>query len=226
MLYRSLFLFFFSFASLHAISDAKWEEFKETALKKHHRIPGWCKREKAEKLMDFIRDKRPKTCVEIGVYGGSSAFPISKALKKTKCGILYAVDPWSKDEALKFETEEANIDTWGNLDYEKVFTKFNKLLKKHKLTKVCKVRRLTAEEAYAQFEDESIDFIHVDGNHNEESCMYDVKKSLQKLKKGGYLLFDDANWHQTRKAVAYLKENCQFEEKYSVADECLLFKKL
>ncbi len=206
-------------------SDSTWENYKQHSLENHCKIKGWCKREKAEKLMDLIHDAGPRICVEIGVFKGSSIYPIAKALKYTKKGVVYAVDPWAKEESLKFEVDEANQNYWGSLDYEKVYQKFIKMLKKNDLKKYCKVIRATAKEALSQFKDESIDFIHIDGNHNEESCMQDVEMSLRKLKKGGCLLFDDANWHQTQKAVAYLHQHCRLEKKYSVNDECLLFLK-
>lgn len=220
MFHKFIALFLVSFITLQA---STWEEYKEDTLKNHHKIPGWCKREKAEKLMNLIHDTRPKVSVEIGVYRGSSTYPIAKALQYIRRGVIYAVDPWDKDESLKFEADEANRECWGNIDYEKTYKKFLKMVKKNKLKSYCKVLRATSEKAFAQFRDGSVDFIHIDGNHNEESCTKDVEMSLKKLKKGGYLLFDDANWHQTKKAVDYLKANCTFVEKYSVADECLLF---
>ncbi len=217
-------IFLASVISLQAF-DSAWGKYKQHSLENHHKIPGWCKKEKAEKLMDLIHDMQPKICIEIGVFRGSSVYPIAKALKYAKKGIVYAVDPWDKDEALKFEVDKGNIDCWGNINYEKTYRKFIKMLKKNDLRKYCKVLRTTAEKALSQFKNESIDFIHIDGNHNEESCMLDVEMSLRKLKKGGYLLFDDANWHQTQKAVAYLNQHCKIERKYSINDECLLFRK-
>lgn len=204
-------------------ADTYWETHKKGILKEHQKIEGWCKQEKAEKLMDFIHDVKPKLCIEIGVYAGSSVFPIAKALKYEKKGVLFAIDPWNRDESLKYEKDPANILCWGNVDYDKVYKNFCSMLKENDIDSCCKVMRTTSEKALTQFSDGTVDFIHIDGNHNEEACIKDVKMSLQKLKKGGYLLFDDADWWQTQKTVAYLKENCNMEPKYSVNNECLMF---
>ena len=51
--------------------------------------------------------------------------------------------------------------------------------------------RMGFEEALQQFEDGSIDLLHIDGNHEYESVKKDFANWLPKLKKGGLILMPD-----------------------------------
>jgi len=189
-------------------------------------ILGWCSREKAEKLMDLIFDTHPKICVEIGVFGGSSIYPTVSALKYLNEGVVYAIDPWSKEECLKGYTPgDPNYVWWSNLNIEGIYQAFQTMLKRFDLVPFCKTLRMSSEQAVLYFQDGSIDILHIDGNHTQEVALADVKMFLPKVKKGGYIWFDDVNWSSTNKAVKYLTENCTFEEARSTSS-CFLFRKL
>jgi len=54
---------------------------------------------------------------------------------------------------------------------------------------------------YSNIIDFEIDILHIDGNHEEISSCRDVELYVPKLKTGGYLWFDDANWKETKKAI-------------------------
>jgi len=73
---------------------------------------------------------------------------------------------------------------------------------------------MTSEE-YSNIINYEIDILHIDGNHEEESSCKDVELYLPRVKKGGYVWFDDANWHQTQKAINLLqnKFNCKLIDK-------------
>lgn len=84
---------------------------------------------------------------------------------------------------------------------------------------------MTSEQAVLQFPDESINILHIDGNHTEQIALADAKMFLPKVKKGGYIWFDDVNWSSTNKAVQFLTENCTLDETRSTS-MYFLFKKL
>jgi predicted O-methyltransferase YrrM len=204
-----------------------WEQNKKEVLlyQEEQYILGWCSREKAEKLMDLIFDTHPKICVEIGVFGGSSIYPTASALKYLKNGIVYAIDPWSKEECLKgYAPGDPNYGWWDMLDQEKIYEGFQAMLNRFDLASFCKTLRMTSEQAVLQFQDETIDILHIDGNHTEQVALADARMFLPKVKKGGYIWFDDANWSTTNKAVQYLIENCSLDEARSTS-ACFLFKK-
>jgi hypothetical protein len=55
--------------------------------------------------------------------------------------------------------------------------------------------------------------------------IFDVKNWLPKVRSGGYIWFDDANWESTTKAVQYLLANCDLDSSSDLSDPYLLFRK-
>jgi hypothetical protein len=53
--------------------------------------------------------------------------------------------------------------------------------------------------------------------------MNDVRLFYPKVKIGGYILFDDVNWSTTKKAVDFLKENCELIPQGNLDQFCMLF---
>ena len=85
--------------------------------------------------------------------------------------------------------------------------------------------RRTSEQTYSYFADESIDFLHIDGNHSEESSVFDVTYWLPKVKKGGVICFDDAWWESTQKAIKLLLQDCDLMEESSPKRQYIFVKK-
>ena len=221
--------FFLFLASSTFLSSAigNWDVFKQYVLRHQKVIPGWCVPEKAEKLMDLIYETHPQVCVEIGVYGGSSVYPMASALAFLKKGIIHAIDPWQEEECLVgYTPDNPNYDWWKNHSHlEAIYQQFLMTLTKHKLKPYCHVMRMTSEQALSDFKDESIDILHIDGNHTENVAYSDAEMWLPKVKKGGYIWFDDVNWSTTKKAVQFMMENCTLDLERSVGNECYLFQK-
>lgn len=227
----------FSVLATSSLSAEKltWKDYKNTTLRIQKGIPGWCSKEKSEKLMDLIHEVKPEVCVEIGVFGGSSVYPMARTLKYFDYGTLYAIDPWETIDCLDgYDEEDPNYTWWNEMDLEKVYKDFARMLLRYNLDTHCNVLKMTAENAITHFEDESIDILHIDGNHTEENNMKDLMLYFPKLKKGGYLWFDDVGWTDvhgnccTDKAIDFLSENCIFIEERSVIDKngsCYLFRK-
>jgi hypothetical protein len=216
--------FLFTSTILHA--NDSWEIHKQKALSYQSQIPGWCSLEKAEKMMNLIYNSHPKICVEIGVFGGSSISPTAQALKYLNQGVVFAIDPWTNQDCTEgYSSEDANYKWWNSIDMENILSQFKLMLSSHGLTPYCKILRTTSELAITTFENDSIDILHVDGNHSEESALRDVMLYFPKVKKNGYIWFDDVNWSSTNKAVQYLKEHCTLNLDYSIGNSCYLFQK-
>jgi cephalosporin hydroxylase len=213
--------------SLHAV-DRSWDLYKKQTLQFQEQIPGWCSLEKAEKMMQLIYDTHPGTCVEIGVFGGSSVYPTAKALKYLNAGVVHAIDPWSKEECLEgYTSDDLHYQWWASIDLATVLQNFMHMLKSYRLNDHCNVMRMSSREALSYFTDESIDILHIDGNHSEASALADVQMFFPKLKKGGYLWFDDVNWSSTSKAVEYLMYSEQFVmDNQGSTSTCFLFQKI
>lgn len=174
--------------------------------------------------MDLIYETKPTTCVEVGVFGGSSLFPTACTLKFLKKGKVYAIDPWENADCLEgYTPQNPNYDWWSKINLDTIYQDFIALLDKYNLNQHTVVMRMSGREALQTFRNKSIDILHIDGNHTEEVALQDAKMYLPKVKKGGYIWFDDANWPTTRKAWEYLSEYCEKDEQRSTT-EYLLFK--
>lgn len=205
-----------------------WKSFKKQTLDYQKNIPGWCCEEKAIKMMDLIYETNPKVCVEIGVFGGSSIHPTAQALRYQQNGMIYAIDPWQNIECTDGYTPgDPNYQWWNKIDLEKIYKDFITMIHKQGLSDYCCPLRMTSETAAQIFPEESIDILHIDGNHSEEKAFKDAELWLPKVRKNGYIWFDDCNWNTTKKAQDYVKQFAIIIEDKSLTDKsCLLFQKL
>jgi hypothetical protein len=119
---------------------------------------------------------------------------------------------------------------WSEIDLEKIYLDFINILDKYEVKEYCKIFRNKSADVINEFEDNSIDILHIDGNHSELLSFQDAKLYLPKVKINGYIIFDDIWWTEennyvtTRKAIMHLLNNC---EKVSVVNnDCLLLKKI
>jgi len=181
-----------------------------------NRFDGWCPKDKAAAMMDLIIATKPKVCVEIGVFGGSSVYPSLIALRHNQIrgqggnqnGILYAIDPWKNDEAVKnYDPLDENAIWWSRVNLQEILSKFVANLHREQLSDLCIILHKTSEAAISEIPSE-IDILHIDGNHSEEASVLDVNLYLPKVKEGGYIWFDDISWATTKKAISLLLEKC------------------
>ena len=147
----------------------------------------WCSDEKANLIMDFIILTKPKVCVEIGAWTGSSVLAIATALRYLNQGILYAVDAWSNDIAIQYwDDKDPNKSWWSTVDMTCIRKIFQELIFAKGLKKSCMEIALPSEEAIGFFSE--IDFLHLDGDYSEKGSLQDVELYLPKVKSGGYIL--------------------------------------
>lgn len=127
---------------------------------------------------DLVADRKPELLVELGTYSGLSFFSFCQAMEENKVrGLAYAVDTWEGDEHT------------GNYDdsvYQQVasharenYPGFSYLL------------RMRFDEALAQFDDRSIDILHIDGLHTYEAVKQDFESWLPRVKDDGIILLHD-----------------------------------
>ncbi|MEZ5427615.1 MAG: class I SAM-dependent methyltransferase [Pyrinomonadaceae bacterium] len=130
--------------------------------------------------MYLIGAARPETLVELGTYHGVSYFAFCQAVRalslNTKC---YAVDTWEGDEHAG-QIEQSilpRLQTHNDLHY----ADFSRLV------------RATFDEAQKNFDDGSIDLLHIDGFHTYEAVRHDFETWRPKMSDGGIVLFHDVN---------------------------------
>lgn len=193
-------------------------------------IHGWCTLEKATKFIELIDREKPDLCVEIGVFGGSSLIPQALAIKNNNKGIIYGIDPWENAASLEEMVHQDHKKWWGNLNFEEVYSHCKNQIKKNKLEEHCILLKDKSENVVDRFENESIDILHIDGNHSETLSYKDATLYLPKVKVGGHIIFDDIWWTEennyvtTRKAIIYLLQFCDKVD--LINNDCLLLQKI
>jgi hypothetical protein len=194
-----------------------WNDYQKEVLKEQAHFSGWCPAAKAEHIMNLLLSNGSRICVELGVFGGSSFFPIAATLAFKKEGIAYAIDPWDNEECLVgYEDEnDKQHKYWGKLKLDEVLYKFIEKMHLHALDANYLIMRMTSAKACPHFADASIDFIHIDGNHSEQSAIFDVQHWLPKVKKGGIICLDDAWWDSTQPAIKILLKQCEIMQEES-----------
>jgi glycosyltransferase involved in cell wall biosynthesis len=161
---------------------------------------------KAHLLAWLIRKYELSTTLDIGVYRGRSLFPQALAHSKFTKGVVYGVDPWEAAEAKEVDLVEelkAIVDEFiEQTDFEQIYRQVLLLRKRLHYERHCSILRTTSADAARFFEAQGVLFglIHIDGNHDTNIVMRDVKSYLPRLKANGFVVLDDISWTSVRPA--------------------------
>jgi hypothetical protein len=124
--------------------------------------------------------------VEIGVFKGQ----FSKHLLDNWGGTLYMVDPWRELDDY--------IDSSNHKNHPSAYLEAMQSIKGYE-NRAFMIRALS-NQVLDLFEDESLDFIYIDGNHTYNSVKEDMELWFPKLKKGGLFAGHDylrMDWENT-----------------------------
>lgn len=151
---------------------------------------------------DLVRNIQPSIIVELGTYTGNSLFAFAQAIKdgelKTE---LHGIDTWEGDKHAGFYGEELYMAFLGVKD--KYYQSVNII-----------PHKMYFDEALKQFEDNSIDILHIDGLHTYEAVKHDFETWLPKVNKDhGIILFHDVREKRIDFGVYKLWEEIQKEYK-------------
>lgn len=149
-------------------------------------------------LPQFFVDMGFKVGAEVGVYKGE----FSEKLARVGLN-LYAIDPW------KIYKGYTNPRGQERLDFQYEHTK--RVLTPYPN---CTIIRKTSMEAIEDFDDESLDFVYIDGNHDFRYIAEDISEWTKKIKKGGIVSGHDyfyvktgtgtTNWQVAYVVKAYI----------------------
>ena len=131
----------------------------------------------------------PINYLEIGCADGGNAIIISKSYAKHPNSKLYCVDPWMDyDEYSEYKGYQ-----------EKGWETFNRNIQICSDPAKFVITRGLSDDIVPTFPNDFFDLIFVDGNHETEYVYRDGLMSLEKVKIGGYIVFDDyiETWPQT-----------------------------
>lgn len=222
--FLSLFIPFIN-AETSTESVQEVNELKTRVCKQLPSLYGWCTAEKAHHFIDLVLDVKPHVCVEIGVFGGSSLFPVASALKFLGQGVVIGIDPWDKLECIQYFDpieDQAHLEWWGKVNLDHIYISYLNMLKRFQLLDYCITLKMTSAQAAAEID--AIDILYIDGNHSEINSTQDVSLYLPKVRKGGYIWLDDSLLSDTQKAIDLLLEECAVVKLIDNGN-CLLFRK-
>lgn len=152
-------------------------------------LPGWCEPEKAHALAAAVVTLRPKTCIEIGVFGGKSLIPIALALQHVGGGHVIGIDPWTNEAAVE-GYDGANADWWKSVDLEAIYQKFQVDVQRLGLGERVVAIRAKSDDVVPAVR---VDLLHVDGQHTEQAVR-DVRRFGKGVRIGGLCFMDDIQW--------------------------------
>lgn len=168
---------------------------------------GWCTPEKAESLAVWVLENKPSVCVEIGVFAGRSLVAMALACKDNSLGMVYGIDPWSPDASAQ-GFDDANRDWWLMLDHTEIYHHCNAMIKIFGVEAFTTLIRADSRHAFGKLPGGPIDLLHIDGNHSEESSVFDVETYVPRVRRGGAVWFDDIDWQTTKRAQTLLLRYC------------------
>lgn len=130
--------------------------------------------------------------VEIGTHRGEFAEQV--LFKWDSCKKFVCYDPYITGYDNVNDPISRMSSSDRNEDYRVATSRLNGI-------KCCSIKTLTSEQALKYHTDYSIDFIHVDGNHQQWAVTFDLYSWYKKLKSGGiiavhdYVCFEDDGGH-------------------------------
>lgn len=125
-----------------------------------------------DELPEFFKDKGFKVGVEIGVYRGKYTEKLCKVGLK-----VYGVDPWNPYKG--YHEHRRNFVKRS----EDIYTEAKNRLAPYD----CELIRKMSTDAVKDFEDESLDFVYIDGHHGFKYVVEDIYEWSYKIKKGGVI---------------------------------------
>lgn len=134
-------------------------------------------------LYDLVQKYLTKetVMVEIGSFSG-----VSSELFALHVSYLTCVDPWAPYAEIAYECV---IE--AEKEFDSMLSNYNNITKKKK----------TSSEAVLDFEDESLDFVYIDGAHDYTNVINDINSWLPKIKKSGYIGGHDININAIHQAI-------------------------
>lgn len=153
---------------------------------------GWCDVPKAITLAAYTTALKADTILEIGVFGGRSAFPMMEACKHKDSGLVICVDPWSIPASVEGQVAKVDTDWWGTVNHELVYQRFVSNVVRLRLEKFCEIHRMKSCDFAPP--KRPIDIAHIDGNHGPDAVL-DTRKYAPLVRSEGLVVLDDLNWN-------------------------------
>lgn len=154
-------------------------------------------------IIDEMLKRKNSIFVEIGIYGGATLLSLYDTCKEND-NKVFGIDPHDKiniyNGASKEETsEEAKTNAIKIFSHNR--KNLQKIIKKYKIDDIITYINETSSDAIKYFEDNSIDLLHIDGDHSYEGVYSDLLLYYPKVKNNGIIICDDFNWVSVKNGI-------------------------
>lgn len=149
---------------------------------------GWTTVEKACAMAALVLVMKPKTVIEIGVWGGRSLLPMAWAIKENGTGGVIGIDPYNATVSADNEFGD-NEKWWSEQDHEAMLKYFQAFVRNFKLDDVVTLARVPSDD----FRPVPCEILHIDGSHTEQAVR-DAERFGPKVPLGGIVVCDDIMW--------------------------------
>ena len=135
----------------------------------------------------------PMKIMEIGAYHGANVCSYMRTYATHPESEVHCVDPWLdyKEYSEYKDKQPTNYSIFlqniSKLDPQDV----------HKIY----IHRGLSENIVPSLEDDSYDIIYIDGNHEIRYVLEDAMYALKKIKKGGWIIFDDTHDNEVNTGI-------------------------
>lgn len=170
-------------------------------------LPGWPMPQREAQMAQLILDTRPNIVVELGVYGGRSLIPQSLALKYNGFGHIYGIDAWDAETVAKNAALGEDPITQKQLNI--AYTACLDRIKELDLVRWATLLPWDSHEETEGFG--NIDILNIDAGHSDQSSCRDVEVWLPRVRRGGFIWFDDVQWPSVKKALGMIEQHCEIE---------------
>jgi len=163
---------------------------------------------------------KDSVCAEIGVWKGDFSRQI---LERTLPRRLHLIDPWEYQPEFpdrKFGGKHFKSQEGLDKLYEAVEARFRG-------DSNVRIHRAPSHEALEGFENGSLDWIYIDGNHAFDYVMRDLTLALAKVRSGGFITGDDYTWGRkcgfpVERAVKLFAEKNALEDRIDIIESQFL----
>ncbi len=152
----------------------------------YYKIPGWFD---FQDIFDFAIDKAPEGAkfLEIGGWFGRSACYMGERIQQSGKKIThYAVDIWNHPGHKEMGHYETIQKRGGSM-----LSAFRSYMEEAGVSHIVNPIQGNSHQVHENFENESLDFIFVDGDHSYDGAKLDIILWWPKLKPGGFMAGHD-----------------------------------